>query len=43
MRRAVGWAVFFGVTLLDVGLAGDRPFAEIGRVTIERLSEGRPG
>jgi len=34
--RARGWAVFFGVTLLDVGLAGDAPFARIGRVTLAR-------
>jgi aminoglycoside phosphotransferase (APT) family kinase protein len=35
--RAVGWAVFFGVTLLDVGLANDPPFAEIGRLTLTRV------
>jgi aminoglycoside phosphotransferase (APT) family kinase protein len=37
MARAAGWAVFFGVTLLDVGLASDPPFAEIGRRTLTRL------
>jgi aminoglycoside phosphotransferase (APT) family kinase protein len=37
MDRAVGWAVFFGVTLLDVGLGNDAPFAAIGRTTIARL------
>lgn len=37
--RASGWAVFFGVTLLDVGLASDPPFARIGRVTLTRVCE----
>jgi aminoglycoside phosphotransferase (APT) family kinase protein len=37
MRRAIGWAVFFGVTLLDVGLENDPPFAEIGRRTLARI------
>ncbi|HEY8472325.1 MAG TPA: aminoglycoside phosphotransferase family protein [Natronosporangium sp.] len=35
--RAAGWAVYWGVTLLDAGLAGDPPFAEIGRRTLARL------
>jgi aminoglycoside phosphotransferase (APT) family kinase protein len=37
MHRAIGWAVFFGVTLLDVGLENDPPFAEIGRRTLARI------
>lgn len=37
MARAVGWAVFFGVTLLDCGLAGDPLFARIGRRTLQRV------
>jgi aminoglycoside phosphotransferase (APT) family kinase protein len=37
MRRAIGWAIFFGVTLLDVGLENDPPFAEIGRRTLARI------
>ncbi len=37
MRRAAGWAVFFGVVLLDTGLAGDPPFAALGRRTLERV------
>lgn len=37
MVRAAGWAVYWGVMLLDVGLAGDPPFAEIGRRTLARL------
>lgn len=36
MVRAAGWAVYFGVMLLDVGLANDPPFAEIGRRTLLR-------
>ncbi|GAA3453505.1 aminoglycoside phosphotransferase family protein [Dactylosporangium matsuzakiense] len=35
--RAKGWTVFFGLTLLDAGLAGDRPFEQIGRATLTRL------
>jgi aminoglycoside phosphotransferase (APT) family kinase protein len=38
--RAAGWAVYFGVMLLDVGLANDPPFAEIGRRTLARACEG---
>jgi aminoglycoside phosphotransferase (APT) family kinase protein len=37
MDRAKGWAVFFGLTLLQAGLAGDRPFEAIGRATLARL------
>jgi aminoglycoside phosphotransferase (APT) family kinase protein len=37
--RASGWAVFFGLMLLEVGLAGDPPFAEIGRRTLARVVE----
>ncbi|MFI5916875.1 aminoglycoside phosphotransferase family protein [Dactylosporangium sp. NPDC051541] len=37
MDRAKGWAVFFGLTLLEAGLAGDGPFEAIGRATLERL------
>lgn len=42
--RASGWAVFFGLMLLEVGLAGDPPFAEIGRRTLARVcgDERRP-
>jgi aminoglycoside phosphotransferase (APT) family kinase protein len=39
LTRAAGWAVFFGVTLLDVGLANDPPFAEIGRRTLAWLCD----
>jgi aminoglycoside phosphotransferase (APT) family kinase protein len=37
LRRARGWAVFFGLSLAHVGLAGDVPFAEIGRRTLRRV------
>ncbi|MBO0871702.1 MAG: aminoglycoside phosphotransferase family protein [Micromonosporaceae bacterium] len=37
LLRARGWAVFFGLNLSAVGLAGDPEFAEIGRQTLARL------
>ncbi|MFI5910269.1 phosphotransferase [Dactylosporangium sp. NPDC051541] len=37
MDRAKGWAVFFGLTLLEAGLAGDEPFEAIARATLARL------
>jgi aminoglycoside phosphotransferase (APT) family kinase protein len=37
--RTIGWALFFGVTLLDVGLTDDPLFADIGRRTLARLCE----
>jgi aminoglycoside phosphotransferase (APT) family kinase protein len=37
MDRAKGWAVFFGLTLLEAGLADDGPFEAIGRATLARL------
>jgi aminoglycoside phosphotransferase (APT) family kinase protein len=36
MRRARGWAVFFGATLLTLGLASDPVLAAIGRRALER-------
>jgi aminoglycoside phosphotransferase (APT) family kinase protein len=36
MARARGWAVFFGTTLLTLGLASDPVLAGIGRRTLER-------
>jgi aminoglycoside phosphotransferase (APT) family kinase protein len=36
MTRARGWAVFFGTTLLTLGLASDPVLAGIGRRTLER-------
>jgi aminoglycoside phosphotransferase (APT) family kinase protein len=43
MLRATGWAVFFGSMLLEVGLAGDPPFAEIGRRTLARVVDPSSG
>jgi aminoglycoside phosphotransferase (APT) family kinase protein len=37
MHRAKGWAVFFGLTLLAAGLAGDVPFEAVGRATLAEL------
>lgn len=36
LLRARGWAVYFGATLLHVGIGGDPAFAEIGRRTLTR-------
>lgn len=38
--RARGWAVFFGVTLIDSGFAGDPRHARMGAETLRRLREG---
>jgi len=40
LARARGWAVFFGVTLAEVGLNGDVAFARIAATTLHRLAEG---
>lgn len=37
MARAMGWALFFGLTLVEVGLAGDAAFGRIGAATLRRL------
>jgi Ser/Thr protein kinase RdoA (MazF antagonist) len=37
LRRARGWAVFFGVVLIDTGLVDDPRFAAIGRRTLSRI------
>jgi len=37
LLRAEGWALLFGVVLLDTGLSNDPPFARIGRLTLDRL------
>lgn len=37
--RAKGWAVIFGVVLLDTGLVDNRRHAEMGRCILERLTE----
>jgi aminoglycoside phosphotransferase (APT) family kinase protein len=37
LRRARGWAVFFGVVLIDTGLVDDSRFAAVGRRTLSRI------
>lgn len=39
LARAKGWAVFFGVILLETGLVDNPQHAEMGRITLERLEE----
>jgi aminoglycoside phosphotransferase (APT) family kinase protein len=39
-RRARGWAVLYGVMLLDAGLADDPRMAAVARATFKRLEEG---
>jgi aminoglycoside phosphotransferase (APT) family kinase protein len=39
-RRARGWAVLYGVMLLDAGLTDDPRMAAIARATFARLTEG---
>ena len=39
-QRARGWAVLFGVLLLDSGLVNDPRLAEAGKATLHRLTEG---
>lgn len=38
--RAVGWAILFGVLLLETGLVDNPAHAKIGAVTLERIAEG---
>jgi aminoglycoside phosphotransferase (APT) family kinase protein len=40
-RRARGWAVLYGVMLMEAGLADDPRMAAIAAATFERLIEGR--
>lgn len=37
IHRAIGWAIFFGVILLDTGLQDNEQHAEIGATTLRRL------
>ena len=41
LRRAKGWAVFFGIVLLDAGVIDNPRHAEIGRRTLLRVAEDR--
>jgi aminoglycoside phosphotransferase (APT) family kinase protein len=38
-QRALGWAVFFGVVLLDSGRIDDRRHAAMGEATLRRITE----
>jgi len=37
--RAIGWAVFYGVILLDTGLVSNEQHAKIGAFTLENLNQ----
>ena len=37
--RAIGWAIYFGVTLLDVGLAGNQKQAVVGARTLACVTD----
>ncbi|MBD2111557.1 MULTISPECIES: aminoglycoside phosphotransferase family protein [Cyanophyceae] len=39
LRRALGWAIFFGVVLLDTGLVEHPRHAAIGEKTLRRIAE----
>ena len=41
LARAKGWAVFFGVVLLDTGLVDDERQAKVGATTLARITDGR--
>jgi len=39
MNRAIGWAIFFGVILLDTGLEGNAQHAAIGEFTLRNIND----
>ena len=41
LARAKGWAVFFGVVLLDTGLVDDERQAKVGTATLARITTDR--
>ena len=41
LARAKGWAVYFGVVLLDTGLVDDERQAQVGAATLARITDGR--
>ena len=41
LARAKGWAVFFGVVLLDTGLVDDERQAKVGAATLARITDDR--
>jgi aminoglycoside phosphotransferase (APT) family kinase protein len=42
-RRGRGWAVFFSLLLLQIGLEGHVSYANVGRGTLARIVGGAPG
>jgi len=38
INRAIGWAIFFGVILLDTGLESNAQHAEIGKFTLQNIN-----
>lgn len=43
VRRALGWAVLFGLMLLEIGLEGRPSYAEVGRAALDRIVGTGPG
>lgn len=41
LARAKGWAVFFGVVLLETGLVNDERQAKVGAATLARIADDR--
>ncbi len=39
IQRTIGWAIFFGVILLDTGLVSNEQHAEIGTFTLKNLNQ----
>ncbi|HET6965499.1 MAG TPA: aminoglycoside phosphotransferase family protein [Acidimicrobiales bacterium] len=37
VRRSMGWAVLFGLMLLEIGLEGRPTYADVGRATLARM------
>lgn len=42
LQRAKGWAIYFGITLLDIGLIDNPRQAIIGERTLRRVAEDEP-
>lgn len=40
VRRSMGWAVLFGLMLLEIGLEGRPTYADVGRATLDRMVRG---
>ena len=39
VKRSIGWAIFFGVILLDTGLVSNEQHAKIGAFTLRNLNQ----